>query len=87
MGPDALAAAPLAGRYANKAQGLEVEIDGDAQRGMFRLRSDLGAMNAPIVAADSYLWFLLQPAADIDVRRTWDATLSVTADGFEINSN
>ncbi|OWK20064.1 hypothetical protein AJ88_35835 [Mesorhizobium amorphae CCBAU 01583] len=58
---DAKAAAPLAGRYANKAQGLEVEIDGDAQRGMFRLRSDLGAMNAPIAAADRDLWFLLQP--------------------------
>ncbi|BCG82820.1 MULTISPECIES: serine hydrolase domain-containing protein [unclassified Mesorhizobium] len=86
LDPDATAATPLAGRYANTAQGIEVEIDGDAQRGMFRLRSDLGAMNAPIVAADSDLWFLLQPDTDMSPGLTWNATLSVTADGFEINS-
>lgn len=83
LGADAKAAAPLAGRYANKAQGLEVEIEGDAQCGIFRLRSDLGAMNAPIVAADSDLWFLLRPDTDLP----WTATLSVTADGFEINAD
>ncbi|RUV40496.1 hypothetical protein EOD29_27740 [Mesorhizobium sp. M1A.T.Ca.IN.004.03.1.1] len=50
---------------------------------MFRLRSDLGATNAPIVAADSDLWFLLQP----DVNWPWMATLSVTEDGFEMNAD
>ncbi|MER9489850.1 beta-lactamase family protein [Mesorhizobium sp. M0563] len=84
---DAKAAAPLAGRYANKAQGLQVEIDADARRGMFRLRSDLGALNATIVAADSDLWFLIQPGTDMGPYRPWRATLSVTADGFEINSD
>ncbi|AZN98036.1 MAG: class A beta-lactamase-related serine hydrolase [Mesorhizobium sp.] len=87
LGPDARAAAPLAGRYANKAQGLEVEIDGDAQRGMFRLRSDLGSMNAPIITAASDLWFLLQPGTNMRHDPHWRATLSVTADGFEINSD
>ncbi|MFD1984562.1 serine hydrolase domain-containing protein [Mesorhizobium newzealandense] len=87
LNPNARAAAPLAGRYANTAQGIEVEIEGDAQRGMFRLRSDLGAMNAPIVAADNDLWFLLQPDTDIGPGLTWNATLSVTADGFEINAS
>ncbi|RUV40487.1 class A beta-lactamase-related serine hydrolase [Mesorhizobium sp. M1A.T.Ca.IN.004.03.1.1] len=81
---DAKATAPFTGRYANKAQSLEVEIDCDAQRGMFRLRSNLGAMNAPIVAADSHLWFL---NADIGPDLSWNATLSVTADGFEMNSD
>lgn len=83
LGADAKATAPLAGRYVNKAQGLKVEIEGDAQRGMFRLRSDLGAMNDPIVAADSDLWFLLQPDTDLP----WTATLSVTVDGFEMNTD
>lgn len=83
LGADAKAATPLAARYANKAQSLEVEIDGHAQRGMFRLRSDLGAMSAPIAAADSDLWFLLQPDTDLP----WMSTLSVTADGFVMNSD
>ncbi|MER8714299.1 serine hydrolase domain-containing protein [Mesorhizobium sp. M1295] len=81
------AGASLAGRYVNKAQGLEVEIDGDAQRGMFHLRSDLGAMNAPIVAADRDLWFLLQPGTEMSPGLSWKATLSFTAGGFEINSD
>ncbi|MER8492633.1 beta-lactamase family protein [Mesorhizobium australicum] len=83
LGADAKATAPLAGRYANKAQGLEVEIEGDAQSGTFRLRSDLGAMNAPIVSADSDLWFLLQPDTDLP----WMATLSPTVYGFEMNTD
>ncbi|RWP47012.1 MAG: class A beta-lactamase-related serine hydrolase [Mesorhizobium sp.] len=87
LDPDARAVVPLAGRYSNKAQGLEVEIDGDAQRGIFRLRSELGAMNAPIVAADSDLWFMFQPDNDMGPCLTWNATMSVTADGFEINSD
>ncbi|CDX42701.1 putative Penicillin-binding protein [Mesorhizobium sp. SOD10] len=84
---DASAVAPLTGRYTNKAQGLEVEIAGDAQRGMFHLRSDLGAMNAPIVAADSDLWLLLQPRTEMHPDLAWKATLSITADGFEVNSD
>lgn len=84
---DARAAAPLAGRYANTTQGLEVDIDGDAHRGMFRLRSDLGTMNAPIVAADSDLWLLLEPGTDTRPDLPWIATLSITADSFEINSD
>ncbi|RVC47295.1 class A beta-lactamase-related serine hydrolase [Mesorhizobium sp. M4A.F.Ca.ET.090.04.2.1] len=83
LAADGKAAVPLAGRYANKAQGLEVEIEGDSQRGIFRLRSDLGAMNAPIVAADSDLWFLLQPETDLP----WRATLNVIVDGFELNTD
>jgi len=84
---NATAARPLAGRYTNKAQDLEVEISGDAQQGEFRLRSGLGAMSAPIVAADSDLWFLLQPGTDMRPGLPWNATLSVTADGFEMNSD
>ncbi|WP_081738871.1 serine hydrolase domain-containing protein [Mesorhizobium ciceri] len=83
LGEEAKATAPLAGYYANEAQGLEVEIEGDAQRGNFRLRSNLGAMDATIVAADSDLWFLLQPETDLP----WAATLSVTADGFEMDTD
>lgn len=83
LGAEAKSVAPLTGRYANTAQGLEVEIDSDSQRGMFRLRSHLGAMNAPIVAADSDLWILLQHDTD----SPWTATLNLTADGFEMNTN
>ncbi|MEI9412022.1 serine hydrolase domain-containing protein [Mesorhizobium salmacidum] len=83
---DPRAAAPLAGRYVNNAQGLEVKIDGDVQRGVFRLRSDIGAMKAPIVAADKDLWFLLQPSTGMHAGLPWSATLSVTGNGFELNS-
>ncbi|CAH2394401.1 Putative Penicillin-binding protein [Mesorhizobium ventifaucium] len=83
LGADAKATASLTGRYTNKAQALEVEIQSDAQRGVLRLRSDFGAMNAPIVAADSDLWFLLQPDSDLP----WTATLIVTEEGFEMNTD
>ncbi|PWK68250.1 serine hydrolase domain-containing protein [Aminobacter sp. AP02] len=83
----ATAARPLAGRYVNKAQDLEVEISGDASKGEFRLRSGLGAMSAPIVAADADLWFLLQPGTDMRPGLPWNATLAVTSDGFEMNSD
>ncbi|WP_179298289.1 serine hydrolase domain-containing protein [Mesorhizobium carmichaelinearum] len=84
---DARATAPLSGRYANKVQGLDVVIDGDTHHGTFRLRSDLGAMKAPIVAADKDLWFLLKPGTGMRPDLPWTATLSVTDDGFELDSD
>lgn len=84
---DGKAARPLAGRYRNAAQGLDVEITSDAQTGTFRLRSDLGALNAPIVAVDDDLWLLLQPGSDLRPGLPWSATLLVTPSGFEMNTD
>lgn len=84
---NASAARPLAGQYVNAAQGLEVEITGNTQSGEFRLRSGLGAMTAPIVAGDGDLWFLLQPGTDMRPGLPWNATLTATAQGFEMNSD
>lgn len=81
------AAKPLAGRYRNAAQGFEVEITGDAQNGEFRLRSDIGALNSPIVAVEDDLWLLLQPGSDMRLGLPWAATLVVTPDGFEMNTD
>lgn len=87
LGQSGTAAKPLAGRYRNAAQGFDVEITGDAKSGHFRLRSDIGAFNAPIVAAEDDLWLLLQPGSDMRPDLPWAATLQVTPDGFEMNTD
>lgn len=87
MQPAARAARPLAGKYRNSTQGFDVEITGDDSTGEFRMRSDLGALNAPIAAADNDLWFLLQLGGDMRPGLPWTATLTVTGSGFEFNSD
>lgn len=87
LGEGTPAQKPLAGRYANEAQGFDVEITGDAHKGELKLRSDLGVMTAPIVAVDADLWLLLQPGTDLRPSLPWSATLRVTPEGFELNTD
>ncbi|HQZ11878.1 MAG TPA: serine hydrolase domain-containing protein [Devosia sp.] len=82
----AAAAKPLAGRYRNAAQDMEVVIDGDNRKGTLRLNSPNGVLISPVVAADDDLWLMLEPMADFRPGAAWSAVLQVTPDGFELNS-
>lgn len=83
----ATAAAPLAGRYANAAQGFDVEVTGDTRSGTFTLRSPLGVTRATLLAIDSDLWVMLPPGGTFDLGQPWTGTLIVTPTGFELNTD
>lgn len=81
------AARPLAGRYVNAAQGLEVTITGDDRSARFHLRSDIGALSAQAVPIAPDLWQMLAPEMPaVGGQPAWKATLTVTDGGFVLNS-
>ncbi|WP_417584653.1 serine hydrolase domain-containing protein [Pelagibacterium sp.] len=77
---------PLTGRYRNAAQNLDVEIWGDCNTAQLRLRSDLGAFAAELVAVDSDLWLMLPSGATLRPGQAWTAMIQVTSEGFAFNT-
>lgn len=84
--PSEPASKSLTGRYRNNAQKIEVEIAGEEKNGTFVLRSDLGALTAPLVAVDEDLWLLLPPDTGLRPGGAWSGMLQITEQGFELNS-
>lgn len=82
----ARASRPLAGRYRNPSQGLEVEVTGDEARGTISIRSSLGALNGSLVALDHDLWAMLPAGAELQPGKPWSATILMTSDGFTLNT-
>jgi len=87
LAPGARAAAPLAGRYGNAAQGFDVEITGDDSTAEFILRSPLGVNRATLRAIDADLWVMLPPGGGFDPGQQWTGTLIVTPTGFDLNTD